>query len=127
MLKESGVPEKRIAEIQDEGNPFWVRAISLDARLVCELIGRCGYILRVNHGNGIASLVDMPYPRGHRKWTGGPAITRTPACVVPTGVVQELIEKQAISTLTEFEDNCRVGWRDVGVDGSNCDLYLMRQ
>ncbi len=125
MLKESGTPEERIQEIRNSKGRYFVHGLSFDARLVSELIGICGYALKIEHRTGKATLVDTPFPRGERKRYGQVKITRTVSCDVPGEVVNELIEKEAVSMLTEFTENSRFGWRDIGVDGTDCNVYLM--
>lgn len=125
MLEECGTTNDRIEEIRNSTGRYFVRGLSFDARLVSELIGICGYVLRIDHGSCKATLLDTPSLRGHRKRYGQTEITRAPSCDVPEEVANELIESGAVSMLTEFEENWRYGWRDIGVDGTGCNLYLM--
>jgi hypothetical protein len=46
---------------------------------------------------------------------------------VDRAVVEELISKHMIGALTENGDKHKIGWRTIGVDGINNDVYVLIQ
>lgn len=97
------------------------------AQLIMEAIGR-GRRLRVvkNSVHG-ATLVN-----NYADWRP-PHVPRHLVSTAPVigpldaSAVAELLELGVLTKLTEHQQDQRVGWRDIGLDGSKADFYVCIQ
>jgi hypothetical protein len=65
---------------------------------------------------------------GDAKLIRDPRLNLTlPEHTVSPEIVKELIAKRLISELTEFTDNCKLGWREMGLPGEAYHLYACTQ
>lgn len=75
-----------------------------------------GYRLRVPHDAELLPSLekDPRFPLNYVQTIGD----------VPLRIFELLrLRPYAISRLTEYRDNDRLGWRDMGLEGSDCDWY----
>lgn len=98
------------------------KSLSADARAIVRYLGT-GFKLRVPHDGSMAELVS---PEGSSKTVEDP-------------VVKELISSGQVHKLTELGEppirseerkrarGWRCGWREIGLDGSTADWYLLTQ
>lgn len=86
------------------------------ARLVLEAIG-VGFRLRVPHDGGRAMLV-CSYPELPKREDIGP---------LEAAPVRELLQSGILHKLTKGRDGNRYGWAELGLDGTDADLYAMTQ
>ena len=74
LLEEIGVPAVIIRSYSrppsQRRQRFPIDRLPLECGLVCELMVQ-GYVLKIEQ-DGQSYMLDLPYPRGHRSYSGGP-------------------------------------------------------
>ena len=92
------------------------------AQLILDSIGT-GRKLRIPKSGEPASLVDSYYRSDPR-----PLIfLRKPIEPLEPKAVEELLKSGLLYRLTERGEGARYGWRDMFLDGSKADFYVMVQ
>lgn len=76
-----------------------------------------GMILRIDHADGSASLVESHARYGKNR----------PSVPVPDFIAKELLESGRFTVLTADRFNHKIGWKELGLDGSTADFFLCVQ